>query len=214
MLFTTEQKFSTLKIYGAADKRDQIGPSLRWATPANRKSSAPSGYSAQVSSSSQTAEALRKQQEAFDRAAELNQMLSNLERVDDEGRRSSLLDTLCSTEDVLNLPEHPSPPSIRSGELRVDLLRHQARGLLVFEIEWCSVYSHVHRSRHYSGRLSTKVRNSQQKKRTSQSSSGNIERRAPRYVQILNLIEPFNSFSCRFITTIVRIHHGWPSAGG
>jgi hypothetical protein len=57
-------------------------------------------------------------------------MLANLERVDDEGRRSSLLDTLCSTEDVLELPEHPSPPGIASGELRVDLLRHQVCGPL------------------------------------------------------------------------------------
>ncbi|KAI0256048.1 SNF2 family N-terminal domain-containing protein [Lactifluus subvellereus] len=121
----------TLKLYGAADKRDQIGPSLQWATPASRtsRSSAPSGYGAQMSSTSQTAEALRKQQEEFARAAELKQTLANLERVDDEGRRSSLLDTLCSTEDVWNLPEHPSPPSIRSGELRVDLLRHQKQAL-------------------------------------------------------------------------------------
>jgi len=73
----------------------------------------------------QSAEALRKQQEAFARAAELRQMLSSLEKVDDEGRRSSLLDTMCSTEDILGLPEHPNPPGIASGELRVDLLRHQ-----------------------------------------------------------------------------------------
>ena len=74
---------------------------------------------------SQSTEALRKQQEAFTRAAELRQMLSNLEKVDDEGRRSSLLDTLCSMEDVLGSPEHPNPPGIASGELRVDLLKHQ-----------------------------------------------------------------------------------------
>lgn len=73
----------------------------------------------------QSTEALRKQQEDFTRAAELRQMLSSLEKVDDEGRRSSLLDTLCSTEDVLGLPEHPNPPGIASGELRVDLLKHQ-----------------------------------------------------------------------------------------
>jgi SWI/SNF-related matrix-associated actin-dependent regulator of chromatin subfamily A3 len=75
--------------------------------------------------STQSTEALRKQQETFARAAELRQTLSNLEKVDDEGRRSSLLDTLCSTEDVLGLPEHPNPPGIASGELRVDLLKHQ-----------------------------------------------------------------------------------------
>ena len=76
-------------------------------------------------SSTQSPEALRRQQEEFARAAELRQTLANLEKVDDEGRRSSLLDTLCSTEDVLGLPEHPNPPGIASGELRVDLLKHQ-----------------------------------------------------------------------------------------
>jgi SWI/SNF-related matrix-associated actin-dependent regulator of chromatin subfamily A3 len=85
------------------------------------------GYGAQAPSTSQTAEALRKRQEEFARAAELKEMLANLERVNDEGRRSSLLDTLCTIEDILNLPEHPNAPSIWSGELRVDLLRHQVR---------------------------------------------------------------------------------------
>jgi SWI/SNF-related matrix-associated actin-dependent regulator of chromatin subfamily A3 len=70
-------------------------------------------------------EAIRKQQEALQKAAELRQMLTNLEKVDDEGRRSSMLDTLCSADDVLNLPLHPSPPGILSGELTVDLLKHQ-----------------------------------------------------------------------------------------
>jgi SWI/SNF-related matrix-associated actin-dependent regulator of chromatin subfamily A3 len=131
---------------------------LRWAMPAQHRSSKPApsssrarvsvyeastsyapdaallagpyswseGYSAYTSiPSTQTPEALRKQQEEFARAAELRQTLANLEKVDDEGRRSSLLDTLCSTEDVLGLPEHPNPPGIASGELRVDLLRHQ-----------------------------------------------------------------------------------------
>ena len=63
--------------------------------------------------------------EALQRAVELRQMLSNLEKVDDEGRRSSMLDTLCSVDDILNLPLHPSPPGILSGELTVDLLKHQ-----------------------------------------------------------------------------------------
>lgn len=145
-------KCSTLKIYGAADKRDQIEPLLRWAMPtqngasSSRSSVRPyeatssyasyatpestgydprsSGYGTGIPST-QTAEAIRKQQEEFARAAELRQTLANLEKVDDEDRRSSLLDALCSTDDVLNLPEHPSPPGIASGELRVDLLRHQ-----------------------------------------------------------------------------------------
>ena len=72
-------------------------------------------------------EAIRKQQEAFARAQELRQILNNLEKVDDEGRRSSLLDTLCSVEDVLELPEHPSPPGVSGGDLKVNLLKHQVR---------------------------------------------------------------------------------------
>lgn len=67
----------------------------------------------------------RKQQEALAKAAELRQMLNNLEKIDDESRRSSLLDTLCSVDDVLGLPVHPHPPGIATGELRVNLLKHQ-----------------------------------------------------------------------------------------
>ncbi|KAG6918560.1 hypothetical protein DXG01_013650 [Tephrocybe rancida] len=75
---------------------------------------------------------LMKQQEALRKAAELRQMLNSLEKVDDEGRRSSLLDTLCSNEDILNLPLHPNPPGIKNGDLQVDLLRHQSQAL-----QWC-----------------------------------------------------------------------------
>jgi SWI/SNF-related matrix-associated actin-dependent regulator of chromatin subfamily A3 len=70
-------------------------------------------------------EAARKQQENLQKAAELKQMLNNLEKVDDEGRRTSLLDTLCSKEDILNLPLHPNPPGVKNGDLMVDLLKHQ-----------------------------------------------------------------------------------------
>jgi hypothetical protein len=59
-------------------------------------------------------------------------MLNNLEKVDDESRRTSLLDTLCSTEDVLNMPLHQNPPGRASGELRVDLLKHQASRICIF----------------------------------------------------------------------------------
>ena len=74
-------------------------------------------------------EAARKQQEALQKARELRGILDSLEKVDDEGRRSSLLDTLCSVADVLELPEHPSPPSISGGDLKVNLLKHQVRQL-------------------------------------------------------------------------------------
>jgi SWI/SNF-related matrix-associated actin-dependent regulator of chromatin subfamily A3 len=72
-------------------------------------------------------EAIRKQQESLRKAAELKSMLNNLEKVDDDGRRESLLDTLCSTDDILNLPLHPDPPGMKNGQLMVDLLKHQVR---------------------------------------------------------------------------------------
>jgi SWI/SNF-related matrix-associated actin-dependent regulator of chromatin subfamily A3 len=159
MQYMTEQIFSSLKIYGPSDKRNEIeqklpsvmsaqnrsskpGPSQSSAMPPPNRATAPyasyadpgfsdgdpwsAGYGASMAiPPTQSTEALRKQQESFARAEELKQMLSSLEKVDDEGRRGSLLDTLCSTEDVLGLPEHPNPPGIASGELRVDLLRHQ-----------------------------------------------------------------------------------------
>ncbi|KAG1751540.1 SNF2 family N-terminal domain-containing protein [Suillus paluster] len=81
-------------------------------------------------------EAMRKQQEAqqeaLQKAAELKQMLGNMEKVDDEGRRASLLDALCSVDDILNLPIHPDPPGVASGDLVVDLLKHQSQAL-----QWC-----------------------------------------------------------------------------
>ncbi|KAI0730200.1 SNF2 family N-terminal domain-containing protein [Fomitopsis betulina] len=76
--------------------------------------------------------AARKQAQEMAKSTELRQILNSLEKVDDEGRRSSLLDTLCSVADVMELPEHPSPPSIQNGDLKVNLLKHQSQGL-----QWC-----------------------------------------------------------------------------
>ena len=59
------------------------------------------------------------------KATELRQILHGLEKVNDEGRRASLLDQLLSTDDVLMLPEHPNPPGIDAGNLTVNLLKHQ-----------------------------------------------------------------------------------------
>ncbi|KAH7334908.1 SNF2 family N-terminal domain-containing protein [Rhizoctonia solani] len=73
-------------------------------------------------------------QELQRRAEELRTMLAGLEKVDDEGRRANFLDALYGNqnEDILNLPEHPSPPGKEDGTLVVDLLKHQKQGLL-----WC-----------------------------------------------------------------------------
>ncbi|KAL5507134.1 ARC19 [Sanghuangporus vaninii] len=70
--------------------------------------------------------------EAMQKAAELRSILGSLEKVDDENRRNSVLDTLCSAEDVMNLPEHPNPPGLATGDLTVNLLKHQIQGL-----QWC-----------------------------------------------------------------------------
>lgn len=141
-----------LKIFGPSDKRNSLEPLLGWATPGQRgfpsrqtatstpvvpasvgrTPSAAVGPSQQRNQTPAQREAAQKQQEALQKAAELRQMLSNLEKVDDEGRRGSLLDTLCSTDDVLSLPLHPNPPSLETGELTVNLMRHQLQAL-----QWC-----------------------------------------------------------------------------
>ncbi|KAL4074195.1 SNF2 family N-terminal domain-containing protein [Scleroderma citrinum] len=151
-----------MRIYGASDKCDILESQLMWATPGQRGFSlenrniptvpspiaGPSytgslyAYSQPTSSqrgasSSMQEEAIKKQQDALHNAAVLKQMLINLEKVDDEGRRASLLDTLCSHDDILNLPVHPSPPGIASRELMVDLLKHQSQAL-----QWCIEHEH------------------------------------------------------------------------
>ncbi|KAL1703202.1 SNF2 family N-terminal domain-containing protein [Schizophyllum commune] len=144
-----------IRIYGRSDRRRELEPKLIWATPGQRgfeqlrnptASSYGGGgyggggippppiptYTGAASSSRMTnaqMEALKKQQEALNNAAELKQMLSGLEKVDDESRRNSVLDTLCSVDDVLKLPEHPDPPGIAKGDLVVELLKHQKQAL-------------------------------------------------------------------------------------
>ena len=103
--------------------------SIPSASQSRVSSQRPNGVSATQAKAQQ--EALKKQQESLAKAAELRSMLNNLEKVDDEGRRESLLDTLCSADDILNLPQHPDPPGIKSGQLNVDLLKHQVRPLIV-----------------------------------------------------------------------------------
>jgi SWI/SNF-related matrix-associated actin-dependent regulator of chromatin subfamily A3 len=66
-----------------------------------------------------------KLQEDLQKAVELKQILTSLEKVDDESRRDSLLDRLLSTDDVLTLPVYPNPPGVENGQLKVNLLKHQ-----------------------------------------------------------------------------------------
>ena len=132
-----------LRIYATNDKRPLLEKHLHWAAPyglippsASGTSGAPAdmGNYGQAGSSSNYAGIVSAglpmtpaQIEALRQAAELSQMLNGLEKVsvDDNSRRESLLDKLCSAEDVLKLPEHKNPPGIASGELLVDLLKHQ-----------------------------------------------------------------------------------------
>ncbi|KAF7376249.1 DNA repair protein rad5 [Mycena sanguinolenta] len=143
----------SLKIYGSPNKRQELEPKLIWATPGQRgfrkpaSTSRASGAAAGPSSvakpsragpSSQRRpdpqqtpaqiEANRKRQEALQKAADLKQMLSSLEKVNDEDRRNTLLDQLLSTDDILNLPVHPNPPGKENG-LVVNLLKHQSQAL-------------------------------------------------------------------------------------
>ncbi|KAJ6500012.1 SNF2 family N-terminal domain-containing protein [Mycena vitilis] len=145
----------TLRIYGSPSKRQELEPKLIWATPGQRGfQSRAKASNAQASSSSavpystpgpsyagpstqrrpdpaQSAAQLaaqRQRAETLQKAADLKKMLSSLEHVDDEDRRSSLLDQLMSSDDVLSLPVHPNPPGIGNG-LVVDLLKHQSQAL-------------------------------------------------------------------------------------
>lgn len=153
-----------------------------------------SAYSASPYASSQTPvsrtpaqqEAIRQQQEALAKAAELRQILNSLEKVDDEGRRSSLLDTLCSTEDVLKLPVHPSPPGIASGELTVDLLKHQVSVMRYAAHEYLT-WRTSRRNKLSSGASSTKIQSYPRKRPTSRFSFGNTGRPEERYVCISRL---------------------------
>ena len=116
---------STLKIYGPTEKRKELEPHLLWATPSQRGFPRRSAASVPAGPSSQHRQVSQVQNSQ--KAIELRQILDNLEKVDDEGRRSSLLDSLCSNEDILSLPLHPNPPSIESGELLTNLLKHQVQ---------------------------------------------------------------------------------------
>lgn len=134
------------------DQRQTLEPLLVWATPGQRgfkpsqsqrnnvpatqthaapayipyrdPYSVPHRPSASALTPAQEA-AQKKLAEDMKKAAELRQILGNLEKVDDEGRRASLLDQLLSMDDVLMLPEHPNPPGIDAGNLTVNLLKHQ-----------------------------------------------------------------------------------------
>ena len=165
----------SIKIYGAAEQRAQLEPLLRWATPHQRgfPPPRPDGsrdipgladiphtqlYNEYMISQSEsgplTSEEQRKLQataESLARAEELRIMLANLERRDDESRRGSLLDKLCSTEDILQLPEHPNPPGVSTGELVVNLLKHQVCVSSCKHLQWLKGTFRSLRNKLYNG---------------------------------------------------------------
>lgn len=99
------------------------------------------GYSA--SSSQQTAQQaaarakleadrqakLAAERVALQKAEDLRKIIKSFETVDDDMRRGSLLDSLCSTDDILNLPLQENPPSVASGDLGTNLMKHQLQAL-------------------------------------------------------------------------------------
>lgn len=157
-----------VKIYGRSDQRAILEPLLRWATPGQRgfddtmrtaeftgnparrpalpppALNRPPASSSQASSSAAAkavAEAQRRYAEA-QKAVELRSMLESLSKVDDEGRRTGLLDALCAVDgeegiDVLKLPElepEELPLGLYAG---VELMKHQKQAL-----KWCLAKEH------------------------------------------------------------------------
>ena len=155
------ERRSTIRIFGPLEQRPVLEPLLVWATPGQRGFSnvrpasqlykPPVALGKAVPSTQEipnsrlkSSAALASQQMAtqkhseFQKAAQLREMLATLEKVDDDSRRASLLDVLCSAGDVLNLPLHPNPPGIGCG-LKVNLMKHQVCSVLHY-------YSHPKRT--------------------------------------------------------------------
>ncbi|KAF7967470.1 hypothetical protein HWV62_34115 [Athelia sp. TMB] len=128
--FPTRNNSSSQPVPGAPSSSQRYGPSAVPApVPRASSQSRPTGITAAQIKAQE--DAIRRQ-ESLMKAQELKTMLNNLEKVDDEGRRTSLLDKLCPTDDILNLPLHPDPPGTKNGQLTVDLLKHQSQAL-----QWC-----------------------------------------------------------------------------
>ncbi|KAG8893962.1 hypothetical protein FRB99_001605, partial [Tulasnella sp. 403] len=136
----------TLNIFGPSDpkKRAKLEPRLNWATPGQRgfnqqnqtgiagtslspRKSRPQPATSSLGAVPNGGPSLSASQKAY----ELARMMSQLAQKDDEDRRATVLDSLCS-KDVLNLPVRENPPSRANGYLKNDLLKHQSQGL-----EWC-----------------------------------------------------------------------------
>jgi SWI/SNF-related matrix-associated actin-dependent regulator of chromatin subfamily A3 len=124
---------SEVAIIGPSDpqKKRALEPFLTWATPgqrgfeAMRSQTGVSGVGSPKKGQSSSAPAKQSTVESA-KAAQLSSILESVTRLDDTTRRDSLLNSLCG-EDVLELPLMQNPPSVASGHLKTDLLKHQAR---------------------------------------------------------------------------------------
>ena len=107
------------------------------------------------------------------KSAELAQLLQGIEKVDDDKRRSAVLDVVCSVEDILELPLYPDPPSIDSGELTVNLLKHQVRYILLVLHICINPFLRV---KAFCGAFSTKIQFFPRRKPTNRFRCGNFAR--------------------------------------
>ena len=129
--------------HGSASRKKRQVPAAPYGpgyqVPSGSNPYAPPGFGSSSQRAGMTA-AQKQQQISLQNAAELKQMLDTLEKVDDESRRSSLLDTLCAVGDALNLPVHPNPPGIANGNLVVDLMKHQVRMSFLLDTDIVTSY--------------------------------------------------------------------------
>lgn len=122
-----------MNIYGAAYKRDELEPLLIWATPGQRgfkkemHGNIPGQFNTTPLQYVATTQLAATPLTQSNDTNQVREILSTLEKISDEDRRSSLLENLCSNVDFLNLPLHPQPPGTKRGNLTIDLLRHQVR---------------------------------------------------------------------------------------
>lgn len=129
-----------IAIIGPSDpqRRKALEASLIWATPGqcgfeamkSQTNVAGTSVSAKKARAGQANSAGLGSIDAA-KAVQLRNIMENMSRLDDVSRRDTMLNSLCG-DDVLELPEYPSPPSRASGVLKNDLLKHQKQGL-----QWC-----------------------------------------------------------------------------
>ncbi|KAL1411453.1 hypothetical protein Q8F55_002409 [Vanrija albida] len=114
-------------IYARPSHRYALEPELEWATPGQQ------GF--ERMRQAQAAQAAKGKGAGdggglSEQEAELGRLLNKLTEVKEEKKfANNVMSVLTADLDVANLPPHPSPPSLASGDLLVDLLPHQSQAL-------------------------------------------------------------------------------------